>query len=132
MTYEPTKEDVERAVKLWCKMAGLKISKSSSKRETPVAHYLHAILRDHYHALAERGVFVAEWQPIKTAPKGGEHPYSRQIEDRSTFIVAWNGHHAGVGWGQIELGELLWWDETGEPITPKPTHWMPLPPEPKP
>ena len=124
MAYKLKPEDVERAAGLYDKLA-------ASFKATHI-EVMQAVLLAHHRALAERGVFVVEWKPIKTAPKGGEHPYSRQIEDRSTFIVAWNGHHAGVGWGQIELGELLWWDETGEPITPKPTHWMPLPPEPKP
>ena len=105
MTYKPTKEDVERAVKLWCNLAGLKIPKPSSKREWPIAHYLHAILFEHHSRLAERGVFVAEWQKIETAPKEEKiimnHPV--QIGDLRDRVV------------------LLW-----------ATHWMPLPPEPKP
>ena len=74
---------------------------------------------------------MSEWQPIETAPKGGQHPYHQQPEGRSTFILVWNGNHVGVAYGQIELGQLEWWGEDGEPVEPPPTHWMPLPPPPK-
>ena len=75
---------------------------------------------------------MGEWQLIETAPKGGEHPYSPNLEDRSTYILGWNSYHTGVVWGQIELGQLEWWGEDGEPVEPPPTHWMPLPTPPEP
>ena len=57
-----------------------------------------------------------KWQKIETAP-------------REQHILLFNGHWRGVGqlndlhWD----GEWLWYGEGGEPVDPKPTHWMPLP-----
>lgn len=83
-----------------------------------------------------------KWQPIETAPKGYDHPYTNyrngQINRAAKFILLGNSHHAGVGWLMIredheEDGDLLMCvDECGEWIVPTPTHWMPLPEPPTP
>ena len=94
MTYTPPPEDVERAVRAYW----------GCTKVTSSDRMFHALL-DHHRALAERGVFVAEWQPIETAPKEERiimnHPV--QIGDLRDRVV------------------LLW-----------ATHWMPTPQEPKP
>ena len=61
MTYEPTKEDVERAVQIL-----------NAHFPTRCGEFYEAIaeaLYAHHRSLAERGVFVGEWKPIETAPK---------------------------------------------------------------
>jgi len=68
-----------------------------------------------------------DWQPIETAPKTVQ-PMTAYPE----YLLLWNGFHRGVGHYQEPHydGDTEWWSETGEPIEPPPTHWMPLPPPP--
>lgn len=68
-----------------------------------------------------------KWQPIETCPEScrGEYP---------AYVLLWNGHHRGVGFCYFsEDGDntTLYVDEGDQIITPKPTHWMPLPPPPE-
>lgn len=111
MTYEPTPDDVERALRTW-------LNTSGNGREISAA-----ILLDHHRALAERGVFVAEWRPIETARRDG-----RRV----------------LGWGSVMGDEIFpikfslqrmqdgaWTADSGE-VVENPTRWMRLPPEPKP
>ena len=56
------------------------------------------------------------WQPIETAPKG---------EPFDNGVLAWNGEfvahvHNYHGWCYRYDGDDM-------PMTPQPTHWMPLP-----
>lgn len=46
-----------------------------------------------------------------------------------TYVLLWNGHWRGVGQAVALCDDESerWQDETTEYITPKPTHWMPLP-----
>jgi len=67
------------------------------------------------------------WQPIETAPEScrGEYP---------KYVIFYNGHHRGIGFCYpSEDGDntTLFVDETDAIITPKPTHWRPLPPPPQ-
>jgi hypothetical protein len=55
---------------------------------------------------------MTEWQPIETAPRGGE-PILLWSDDQGVCI----GCHSGD----------VWWDNLYEPWRFEPTHWMPLP-----
>lgn len=66
---------------------------------------------------------VSGWQTIATCPDSSRGEYPK-------YVLYWNGHHRGVGYCYpSEDGDdtTMYVDETGEIITPKPTHWQPLP-----
>lgn len=73
-------------------------------------------------ALAADSERVSGWKPIETCPDScrGEYP---------KYVLFYNGHHTGVGFCYpSEDGDgTLYVDESDSIITPKPTHWMPLP-----
>ena len=112
MTYTPTKEDVERAARI--------MAVAAFAPEETWAQYADAatnILRAHHLALAERGVFVAAWWPIETAPKDGTvvwvYVAARKNgvpEELPAFQCAC-AYHPDAGWCADELREV--------------THWMP-------
>lgn len=56
------------------------------------------------------------WQPIHTAP---------MLE----LVFAWNGERRGIGHPSRIITRWIWSD--GQPISPPPTHWMPLPEPPQ-
>lgn len=62
---------------------------------------------------------MSNWQLIDTAP-------SSEMES-PRYVLFWNGHHTGVGYHSQDWEGDWFYDETGEPIEPAPTHWMPLP-----
>lgn len=123
MTYEPTKEDVERAVQI--------LNTHFPTRRGEFYRAISEALYSHHRALAERGVFVAEWQPIETAPKDGTYVLLAGPSGYTTTPI------------RVEIGH---WDAEFSPHQPwvtysndsftdsgdAPTHWMPLPQEPKP
>ena len=73
MIYAPTSKDIEEAARIACSVRrgepcekqGVECSKCDFADQN--LRQANAILLDHHHRLAERGVFVAEWQPIETA-----------------------------------------------------------------
>ena len=114
MTYEPTKEDVERAVQI--------LNTHFPTRRGEFYRAISEALYSHHRALAERGVFVAEWQPIETVP-----------QDRTPVLVwlaskalGMQVHVANFGTGGALIGGHFDHD------MPAPIYWMPIPPEPKP
>jgi hypothetical protein len=68
---------------------------------------------------------MSEWQPIETASKNDGDVLLFRIDEwgDADMVVGWRGH----------LG--LWRYNNGaagdEEITPRPTHWMPLPEPPE-
>lgn len=65
------------------------------------------------------------WQPIETAPNGGDEyvsvlGYARDVKYEVDIfeVVYWNA------------GDEHWWDCEYR-MKPQPTHWMPLPEPPK-
>ena len=111
MTYTPTPEDVKRSSRIW----------TGSKSIRPldvVGGRIWEILRDHHLSLAERGVFVAEWRPIEEAPKDGTQVLLYiKAPVKTVALSSWIGSPHNY-----------WRDQFGYNFT----HWMPLPPEPKP
>jgi len=73
---------------------------------------------------------MTKWQPIETAPKdgtailawpiNGNGFYSKDEEDRISYVVRWYARNA------------VWLEASGEEYMQcYPTHWMPLPAPPK-
>jgi hypothetical protein len=71
------------------------------------------------------------WQPIETAPKGSGKPY-----EEGPAILGWDGHRmTTVGWFPTRENSGYWSlvcaGSYAEDSEWEPTHWMPLPEEPK-
>jgi len=74
-------------------------------------------------AESSEGKTMSEWQPIETAPD-------------STTILVWHKEYGSVAshilvtgiWGVYTPGVAMMFQKH---LTPKPTHWMPLPAPPK-
>lgn len=145
MTYEPTKEYVERAARVlaeldgiafdaapknkqeWTRKRGMFGGRFRDVNEPMQSDFLEsaeAVLLAHHRALAERGVFVVEWKPIETAPKDGTVVWvyvaarSEGVQEELPAFQTCCAYHPDAGWCADELREV--------------THWMPLLPEPKP
>jgi hypothetical protein len=63
---------------------------------------------------------MAEWQPIKSAPK--DRSAILLYEDENTGLGTFVGYFTGVQWLPL-TGSSLW--------EAAPTHWMPLPAPPR-
>ena len=130
MTYTPTPEDVERAAKVLCCRGPCACDAlNTSCRCYALVRWgdeAKMLLRDHHLALAERGVFVAEWQPIETAPKNADVLVFMPDAAQAMSIE--------IAHCSADNPDGDWYAGThdGFPLDIPPTRWMPLPPEPKP
>lgn len=94
--------------------------KHKEKYVTNISHYEFRKIWQ-----AAQSASVPQWQPIETAPKDG------------TWVLLYQGEHVFQGyWFNIIEGHERWADHSasgcGGYVEAMPTHWMPLPPAPKP
>ena len=70
---------------------------------------------------------MSEWQPIETAPI---EPFNKDkwFMAHSPRLLLWKGHVVIGSYNYTERGKGRWQDNYGNC---EPTHWMPLPDEPK-
>ena len=90
----------------------------SEEVETEVSTALHKIIEDERRYEARHG--ESPWRPISTAPKDGSE------------ILIWDNR--GRDWGIMDFA--YWWEgdwhiPAYDSKATNPTHWMPLPEEPK-
>ena len=151
MTDTPNSEDVERAARVLAELDGIGFDDAPKNKQEwtrkggkfggrfrdvnepmqlDFLESAEAVLLDHHRRLAERGVFVAEWQPIETAPTGHGKTHVDLYDAKRRIRVPdcyWHRkadqwmtrHHDKAGYSALRL-----------PFSP--THWLPRPPEPKP
>lgn len=77
-----------------------------------------------------------DWQPIETAPKAGAVLLGYYAGTVSAMVWHTSAYFKSIGFGcgdcwVVHGPGLLAYTALGQPMVFKPTHWMPLPPQPE-